>query len=152
MIHPELYNEDNDVVRTDSGGQNYAGPHNQYYVCTFEELTSRAGNCSTIPGEPERGTAVFTSNVTRGGSERPYCVAGSGTGMCEYLTEWGDWRFTPGNLSKTTISPDRLDWFKATPSQGAGKALVATNSAPGDMMAHVVNVIDLAGARSAGDE
>ena len=153
MSHPEIYIENQNIVRFDSGGLNYAGKPNQHYVCSFDELMSREGNCSTIPVDPIRGTAVFTTHVGKGiVGNKPTCVAGSGTGMCEYITEWGIWRFNSGELAKSTISPDRLDWIKSTPSQGAAKALVATNSAPGDMMAHAIQVIDLAGARSGGDE
>jgi len=155
MIHPELYFENHNSVRFDSGGTNYAGAPNQQYVCSFDELMSREGNCSTIPVDPVRGTAVFTTNVAKGVvGNKPTCVAGTGTGLCEYVTEWGAWRFTPGKwgLSKVTMSPERLDWYKATPAQGAAKGMIATNAAPGDMMAHAVVVHDLAGARSAGDE
>jgi len=150
MINSEMFIEESTVSRVDQGGVNTAGRDDQQYVCTFTELIQRAGNCSIIPDEPTRGTPVYTKGVQPGSDGR--CEPGAGEGLCEYVPEWDGWKFTRGDLSKTTISHDRLDWFKATPGQAAARALVVTNTAPGDMMAQVVTSIDLVGAHSAGDE
>ena len=50
------------------------------------------------------------------------------------------------------MSQTRIDWVKSTPTQAAATAVSVTNAAPGDMMAQVVSLFDVAGAHSGGDE
>ncbi len=150
LINGEYFIESSMVSRLNGGGVNVGGVMDQIFSCTYHQLINRQGNCSIIPEIPDRGNPVYTKDVSKGPNGE--CQEGVGTGICEYIPEWNIWRYASEDVSKSTFSNNRIDWFKNTPTQAAAQALSVTNAAPGDMMAQVISLFDLAGARSKNDE